>query len=52
MYDSSRDREFDQLVEEFEMQEADRIAEILERNADKFQIDEDKEFIITEMGGN
>ena len=50
MYDSGRDYWFDKMVEDFEVEEFDRIAMILELNSDKFQIEEDREFIITTMG--
>ena len=52
MYDSGKDYEFDKMTEEMEVAEIDRIAMLLEKFAVKFQVAEDKEYIIAEMGGN
>ena len=54
MYDSERDKDFDNMVDmyEKEMDEVDRMAQIFEQHADKFMIAEDLEYIVTAMGNN
>ena len=49
MHDNWKEYEFDNMVNDLDSAEFDRIAQILEAHETTFQIEEDKEYIITEL---